>query len=137
MLKIDHMISLLDSASDFEQFFEHFIELYLEVCFVWTWRNGDGFWQCHFFASACYWFGHAITSLFGARRFELEFSIRLFVKYFRGWVITSCESIRGVADAVVKSENMDLKMHKNMMSYETIISCQLIYGQVIIYLCDK
>ena len=54
-----------------------------------------------FFAS--HWFGQAITSLFGVRRFELEFSIKLFVKYFRGWFITSCESILGVAEAVVKS----------------------------------
>lgn len=81
--------------------FEHFIELYLEVCFFELEEMETVLAMS--FLCICHWFGHAITSLFGVRRFELEFSIRLFVKYFRGWFITSCESILGVAEAVVKS----------------------------------
>ena len=101
MLKTDHVMNN----------FEHFIELYSEV-WVWTWRNWDGFWQK---GRASYWFGQAITSLFGVRRFEPEFSIRLFVKYFRGWFMTSCESILGVAEAVVKSSKIILIALKNIL----------------------
>ena len=87
---------------------------------------------------ASYWFGQAITSLFGVRRFEPEFSIRLFVKYFRGWFITNCESILGVAEAVVKSIKLFLPHNKNTTGsriYGTKIkACQLAYTQLKIYL---
>ena len=110
--------------------FEHFIELYLEV--FWTWRNGDGFWQCH---SSLHLIGLAKRSHLYSVSEDLNLSFQS--DYL--WNIFADGSSPAVNPFLVLPKPLlNLKMHfnawNNMVSYETIISCQFWSGWTSDYL---
>ena len=135
MLKMDHMIWLLEFQQVMNNF-EHFIELYLEVWFCWTWRNGDGFWQCH---SSLHLIGLAKRSHLYSVSGDLNLSFQL--DYL--WNIFADGSSPAVNPFLVLPKPLlNLKMQLNAWkSYDELWNYNFmsifIYGQVIIYFCDK
>ena len=118
---------------------EQFWTLYWTVfgsLFCWTWRNGDGFWQCH---SSLHLIGLAKRSHLYSVSGDLNLSFQL--DYL--WNIFADGSSPAVNPFLVLPKPLlNLKMQLNAWkSYDELWNYNfmsiLIYGQVIIYLCDK